>query len=211
MTGSGRTPIYGPEPLRTKRDAVWSYWDLWFCVVAVADHDGDLDALVAAIEDRDGSFLSGTVEAKLSHLDDLRLRLTEARLDAEALAGRCRGRSGCARQGAQQGPQAGPVPPRSDRRDAPPSARRVCMSGHCVAAGSCSRSRPSRSTNGWRMGSARQTGRRARRVRSRAESRPRASGLTATPPLTPRRGSPPDARCSRSATGRCSAAMTPTV
>ena len=86
MTGSGRTPIYGPEPLRTQRDAVWSYWDLWFRVVAVADHDGDLDALVAAIEDRDGSFLSGTVEAKLSHLDDLRLRLTEARLDAEALA-----------------------------------------------------------------------------------------------------------------------------
>jgi hypothetical protein len=87
MTRSGRTPIYGPEPWRTKRDAVWSYWDLWFCVVAAADHDGDLDALVAAIEDRGGSFLSGTVEAKLSHLDDLRLRLTEARLDAEALAG----------------------------------------------------------------------------------------------------------------------------
>jgi hypothetical protein len=87
VTRSGRTPIYGPEPWRTERDAVWSYWDLWFCVVAVADHDGDLDALVAAIEDRDGSFLSGTVEAKLSHLDDLRLRLTEARLDAEALAG----------------------------------------------------------------------------------------------------------------------------
>ena len=23
---------------------MWSYWDLWFCAVAVADHDGDLDA-----------------------------------------------------------------------------------------------------------------------------------------------------------------------
>jgi hypothetical protein len=87
MTESGRRSIYGPEPWRTKRRVVWSNWDLWFCVVALADHDGDLDALVAAIEDRGGSFLSGTVEAKLSHLDDLRLRLTEARIDAAALAG----------------------------------------------------------------------------------------------------------------------------
>ena len=87
MTGSGRTPIYGPEPWRTKRNAVWSYWDLWFCVVAVADHDGDLGALAAAIEDGGRSFWSGTVEAKLSHLDDLRLRLTEAGIDAAKLAG----------------------------------------------------------------------------------------------------------------------------
>jgi hypothetical protein len=87
MSASGRRPIYGPEPWRTKRDAVWSYWDLWFCVVAVADNDGDLGGLAAAIEDRGGSFLSDTVEAKLSHLDDLRVRLTEARIDAAALAG----------------------------------------------------------------------------------------------------------------------------
>jgi hypothetical protein len=86
MTGSGRTPIYGPEPWRTKRNAVWSYWDLWFCVVAVADHDGDLDAFAAAIEDGSRSFWSGTVEAKLSHLDDLRLRLAEAGIDAAKLA-----------------------------------------------------------------------------------------------------------------------------
>jgi hypothetical protein len=87
MTGSGRTPIYGPEPWRTKRTVAWSYWDLWFCVVAVSDHDGDLDALAAAIDDGGRSFWSGTVEAKLSHLDDLRLRLTEAGIDASKLAG----------------------------------------------------------------------------------------------------------------------------
>jgi hypothetical protein len=86
MTRSGRTPIYGPEPWRTKRNAVWSYWDLWFCVVAVADHDGDPDALTAAIEDGGRSFWSGTIEAKLSHLDDLRLRLAEAGIDAAKLA-----------------------------------------------------------------------------------------------------------------------------
>ncbi len=63
---------------------MWSYWDLWFCVVA---HDGDLDAVAAAIEDGGRSFWSGTVKAKLSHLDDLRLRLTEAGIDAAKLAG----------------------------------------------------------------------------------------------------------------------------
>ena len=86
MTGSRRTPIYGPEPWRTTRAVAWSYWDLWFCVVAVADHDGDLDALAAAIEDGGRSFWSGTVEAKLSHLDDLRLRLTGAGIDAAKLS-----------------------------------------------------------------------------------------------------------------------------
>jgi hypothetical protein len=72
MNGSGKTPIYGPEPWITKLETVWSYWDLWFCVVALADHDGDLDALAQAIEDGGRSFWGGTVEAKLCHLDDLR-------------------------------------------------------------------------------------------------------------------------------------------
>jgi hypothetical protein len=81
------TPIYGPEPWRTNRKVVWSYWDLWFCVVTVADHDGDLVALAAAIEDGGRSLWSSTVEAKLSHLDDLRLRLTEAGINAAKLVG----------------------------------------------------------------------------------------------------------------------------
>ena len=88
MTRSGRTPpIYGLELWRTDRKVVWSHWDLWFCVVAVADHDGDLDALAAAIEDGGRSSGSSTTEAKLSHLDDLTRRLAEAGIDAAELAG----------------------------------------------------------------------------------------------------------------------------
>ena len=86
MTASGRTPIYGPEPWTTKRGAAWSYWDLWFCVVALADHDGDLDALGEAIENGGRTFGSGTVESKLSHLDDLKRRMAQAGIDARALA-----------------------------------------------------------------------------------------------------------------------------
>jgi len=87
MTGSGGSPIYGPEPWRTKRNAVWSHWDLWLCVVALADHHGDLDKLSVAIEGTGQSFWSSTIEAKLSHLDDLRDRLADAGIDAAALAG----------------------------------------------------------------------------------------------------------------------------
>jgi hypothetical protein len=87
VTRTGRTPIYGPEPWRTDRKVVWSHWDLWFCVVTVADNDGDLDALAAAIEDGGRSSGSGTTEAKLSHLDDLTRRLAEAGIDAAKLAG----------------------------------------------------------------------------------------------------------------------------
>lgn len=87
MTGSSDPPIYGPEPWRTKRKAVWSHWDLWFCVVALADHDGDLEKLAVAIEGTGQSFWSSTIEAKLSHLDDLRRRLADAEIDAGALAG----------------------------------------------------------------------------------------------------------------------------
>ena len=56
-------------------------------MVAVADHDGDLDAPAAAIEDGGRSFWSGAVEAKFSQLNDLRHRLTEAGIDAAKLAG----------------------------------------------------------------------------------------------------------------------------
>jgi hypothetical protein len=86
MTTSGRTPIYGPERWAAKHGMVWSYWDLWFCVVALADHDGDLGGLAEAIEE--GGRLSGrgTTEAKLSHLDDLKRRMAAAGIDAETLA-----------------------------------------------------------------------------------------------------------------------------
>ncbi len=85
MSGSGKAPIYGAEPWSTRHDTVWSYWDLWFCVVALADHDGDLDALAEALGEAGRLSGGGTAEAKLSHLDDLRRRLTAAGIDAETL------------------------------------------------------------------------------------------------------------------------------
>jgi hypothetical protein len=85
MSASSKTPIYGPEPWATTSKTAWSYWDLWFCVVALADHDGDLGALAEAIEE--GGRLSGgrTAEAKLSHLDDLKRRMLQAGIDAHTL------------------------------------------------------------------------------------------------------------------------------
>ena len=65
---------------------MWSYWDLWFCVVAIADHDGDLDALAEAIEHQGRTFGGATAESKLSHLDDLKRRMADAGVDAHALA-----------------------------------------------------------------------------------------------------------------------------
>lgn len=85
MGGSGKAPIYGPEPWSTRQATVWSYWDLWFCVVALVDHDGDLDALAEAIEEGGRLSGTGTAEAKLSHLDGLRQRMAAAGIDAEAL------------------------------------------------------------------------------------------------------------------------------
>jgi hypothetical protein len=85
MTTSGRTPIYGPERWATRHGMVWSYWDLWFCVVALVDHDGDLDALAEAIEEGGRVSGGGTAEAKLSHLDDLKRRMVAAGTGAETL------------------------------------------------------------------------------------------------------------------------------
>jgi hypothetical protein len=85
MSGSSKTPIYGPEWWSTRHDAAWSYWDLWFCVVALADHGGDLDELTEAIEEGGRLSGGGTAEAKLSHLDDLRRRMKQAGTDAETL------------------------------------------------------------------------------------------------------------------------------
>jgi hypothetical protein len=86
MSGAGKTPIYGPERWMTKHGMTWSHWDLWFCLVALADHDGDLDALAERLEERGRLSGGGTVEAKLSHLDDLKRRMAEADVDARAVA-----------------------------------------------------------------------------------------------------------------------------
>jgi hypothetical protein len=85
MSGSSKTPIYGPEPWATRNKTVWSYWDLWFGVVALADYDGDLDELTVAIEEGGRLSGGGTAEAKLSHLDDLRRRMAQAGIDAQTL------------------------------------------------------------------------------------------------------------------------------
>ena len=77
-----RPPVFGPDPWQEIRGRSWSHWDLWFCAVAVADHDGRLDQLeerlVSELADRIGS-REGT-ESKLSHLADLGVRLDDAGL-----------------------------------------------------------------------------------------------------------------------------------
>ena len=87
MTTSGKPPIYGPEPWQASHGTVWSYWDLWLCVVALADHDGDMDALAQSIEHNGRLSGGGTAEAKLSHLDDLKRRIVAAGVDARQLVG----------------------------------------------------------------------------------------------------------------------------
>ena len=83
-----RAPIFGPEPWATIAGAEWCYFDQWFALVTVTDFNGDLDALQGALVDLLRSSLNGrrNVEAKLSHLTDLRTRLASVRIDASALA-----------------------------------------------------------------------------------------------------------------------------
>ena len=87
-----RTPrIFGPEPWRTDRDGpVWSYWDRWFCLVAVLDHHGNLDDLETVLVDklRAPGFVvnDADLEAKLSHLADLRARLAATGTDIADVA-----------------------------------------------------------------------------------------------------------------------------
>lgn len=88
MTEAKREAIYGPEPWQRSGGVAWSHWDLWFCLVAHLDHDGDLVALADAIGDEHRFYGHSDTEAKLSHLDDLADRLAAAGLDAGALAAR---------------------------------------------------------------------------------------------------------------------------
>jgi hypothetical protein len=89
--GAARTPTFGPEPWRTDPDGeVWTHWDRWFCLVAVLDHHGDLDGLETVLVDklRAPGFLvsTGDLEAKLSHLADLRARLAAADISVADVA-----------------------------------------------------------------------------------------------------------------------------
>jgi hypothetical protein len=89
--GTARPAAFGPETWAIVEEAEWCWWDLWFCVLAVADFGGDLGHLEADLVGRLRSpgwmGISGAdVEAKLSHLADLRARLASAGSDAAALA-----------------------------------------------------------------------------------------------------------------------------
>src|SRR4051794_29736254 len=53
-----------------------SYWDLWFALVAVTAHDGDLDRLAERIKNEKGFFYDrDSIERKRWHLRDLKRRL----------------------------------------------------------------------------------------------------------------------------------------
>ncbi len=75
----------GWEPWDVVAGAEWTLWDLWFCVVCVADCDGDWDALDARLYAGRAGKQSG--ERYWCHLADLRERLSAAGLTAAGLAG----------------------------------------------------------------------------------------------------------------------------
>jgi hypothetical protein len=56
-------------------------------LVAVVDHDGDLTGLAAALDDHPAGHLGEDEHAKLSHLDDLTVRLMTTGIDAARLLG----------------------------------------------------------------------------------------------------------------------------
>jgi len=88
VTGTQRRPpIFGPVPWTTLAGADWCHFDRWFAIVARDHFGGDLDALEAELIRRLRSLHGrGDVEAKLSHLADLRYRLGAAGVDAAVLA-----------------------------------------------------------------------------------------------------------------------------
>ena len=88
MTTARRAPIFGPEPWAAFADVEWSHFDRWFVLVAAGEFAADLDALERDLVARLRSSLHGRrdLEAKLSHLTDLRERMTAAGVDVTALA-----------------------------------------------------------------------------------------------------------------------------
>lgn len=65
----------------------FSYWDLWFALVAEQDFGGDLEALAQHFRGglKGGSLNQHKAREKLSHLRDLQHRLLEANLGSRAL------------------------------------------------------------------------------------------------------------------------------
>jgi len=83
-----KPPVFGPEQWSELAGRSWSYWDLWFSAVAVSDHAGSMDKLEAHLVSGLRSPLGGRegVEAKLSHLSDLRSRIGDAGLSLADIA-----------------------------------------------------------------------------------------------------------------------------
>src|SRR5580700_8681433 len=87
-----------PAPMATKRPTILgtdhaltlptgqgtslhlSYWDLWFGIVAVLMHNGDLDRLANQIKDEKSMvrYDRNSIERKRCHIRDLKRRLVEA-------------------------------------------------------------------------------------------------------------------------------------
>lgn len=88
LTRPRRAAIFGPEPWAEVAGRSWSHFDRWFALVATSDFGGDLDTVRLALEQRLRGSLSGRhdVEAKLSHLADLRERLARAGANVRTLA-----------------------------------------------------------------------------------------------------------------------------
>src|SRR4051794_23378294 len=88
-SGQGRVPVrkstpLGPDTaltLPTSKGELLdlSYWDLWFAIVAVSVHDGDLDRLAGRLKNEKGfSYDRDSIERKRCHLRDLKRRLEGA-------------------------------------------------------------------------------------------------------------------------------------
>lgn len=88
-TAERRSPIFGPEPWTTVGGVTWCHFDRWFALITATDFDSNLDELETHLVGRlRGSLHSRRdLEAKLSHLADLRLRLAAAGVDIARLAG----------------------------------------------------------------------------------------------------------------------------
>jgi hypothetical protein len=83
-----KTPVFGPESWSELAGRSWSYWDLWLATVAASDYAHNLDDLEAHLVSGLRDPLGGrqSVEAKLSHLIDLRSRIDGAGLTPADLA-----------------------------------------------------------------------------------------------------------------------------
>ncbi|WP_344260912.1 hypothetical protein [Actinomadura napierensis] len=77
--------VYGPEAWKTAFGAEWTYWDLWFGVVCVADHNGDWDELDASLYAKPAN--RNFAERMWSHLVDLKERLAATGKTAADLVG----------------------------------------------------------------------------------------------------------------------------